>query len=154
MYNCTKFAVNAVDLTLHFSLNKHAEIENTVTITSSTTTPTAGQRFTLTCTVSSEQPAEVTWIDPNGVPCPLNSTDMSVSSTRSGQISALVLTLNSIHTSQSGRYKCISNIVEPPSKSEASFLVRVQSKSIRGRPLPLSDLQASLFLSSHIILLL
>ena len=45
-------------------------------------------------------------------------------------ISILELTFQSIRTSQSGLYKCISNIVFPPSKSEASFLIQVQSKDV------------------------
>ena len=94
------------------------------------TNATAGQPFTLLCNVSSERPSELTWIDPNGVACPLSGSDMHVThGVRSGWISTLELTFNSIRTSQSGLYKCISNIEVPQSKSEDSYLVQVQRKS-------------------------
>ena len=105
------------------------EIINTVNITFYEPTATAGQQFTLTCTVTSERPPEVTWIDPDGVPCPLDGPDVSVNQTTTiGQTSIVELTFKSMRTSQSGRYKCISNITHPLSESEDSFLVRVQSK--------------------------
>ena len=104
-------------------------IENSVQI-SSMMNATAGQPYTLICTVSSARPSEINWIDPNGVACPLNGPDMYVShSGRIGQISTLELNFNSIRTSQSGVYKCISNIIVPLSKAEDSYLVEVQSKS-------------------------
>ena len=94
------------------------------------TNATAGQPFTLLCNVSSERPSELNWIDPNGVTCPQSGSDMHVThGSRSGWISTLELTFNSIRTSQSGLYKCISNIEVPQSKSEDSYLVQVQSKS-------------------------
>ena len=100
-------------------------------ITSSEPTATAGQQFTLTCTVTSQRPAEVTWIDPDGVPCPLDGPDVSVSQTTTiGQTSTVEMTFKSIRTSQSGRYKCISNIAYPRSKSENSFLVQIESKFV------------------------
>ena len=105
---------------------------NIVNITSFDPAATAGQQFTLICTVTSEseRPPEVTWIDPDGVPCPLDGPDVSVSQTTIGQTSIVELTLRSIRTSQSGRYKCISNIAYPLSKSEDSFLVQVESKFV------------------------
>ena len=106
-------------------------IENTVNITSSMDTAIAGQQFTLTCTVFSGKPSEVLWINPDGVTCPPDGQDVTVSHYNiSDQISILELTFQSIRTSQSGLYKCISNIAVPPSMSEASFLIQVQSKSI------------------------
>ena len=112
-----------------YSIFSHClEIINIVNITSSEPTATAGQQCTLTCTVTSERPAEVTWIDPDGVPCPLDGPDVSVSQTTTiGQTSTVEMRFRSIRTSQSGRYKCISNIAYPLSKSEDSFLVEVQS---------------------------
>ena len=71
----------------------------------------------------------MTWIDPDGVPCPLDGPDVAVSQTTTiGQTSIVEMRFRSIRTSQSGRYKCISNIAYPLSKSEDSFLVQVQSK--------------------------
>ena len=89
-------------------------------------TATAGQLFMLTCTVYSGGPSEVSWIDPDGVACPIDGEGVSVSHYNiSDRISILELTFQSIRTSQSGLYKCISF---PPSKSEASFLIQVRSK--------------------------
>ena len=94
-------------------------------------TAIAGQWFMLTCTVFSGGPTEVSWIDPDGVACPPDGQGVSVSRYNiSDQISILELTFQSIRTSQSGLYKCISNIIAPPSKHEASFLIQVQSKAI------------------------
>ena len=71
----------------------------------------------------------MSWIDPDGVACPIDGQGVSVSHYNiSDQISILELTFQSILTSQSGLYKCISNIAFPPSKSEASFLIQVRSK--------------------------
>ena len=97
-------------------------------ITSSESTATAGQQFTLTCTVTFERPPEVTWIDPDGIPCPLDGPDMSISQITIGQTRTVEMRFRSIRTSQSGQYKCISNIAYPLSKSEDSFLIRVESK--------------------------
>ena len=104
-------------------------IENEVTISASEMNATAGQPYTLLCTVSSERPSNLSWVDPNGVACPLDDPDTTVS--YSGWIvglSTLELTFHSIRTSQSGVYKCISNITFPSSKSEDAFLVKVQSE--------------------------
>ena len=90
---------------------------------------TAGQPYTLVCTVSSERPSNLSWVDLNGVACPEDDPHMTVSySGWSGGLSTLELTFHSIRTSQSGVYKCISNIAFPSSKTEASFLVQIQSK--------------------------
>ena len=116
------------------SLFMHAAIENTVNITSSMYNATAGELFMLTCTVYSGGPSEVSWIDPDGVACPIDGQGVSVSRYNiSDRISIVELTFLSIRTSQSGLYKCISNVVFPPSKSEASFLIQVRSKSINSR---------------------
>ena len=100
-----------------------------MSITASVDTPTAGELFTLICSVSSDRIPLITWIDPNGVPCPLSGPDMTVSAPlRDGSVTTVILTFNSIRTSQSGIYVCISNIAVPSSMGEASYLVRVQSK--------------------------
>ena len=89
----------------------------------------AGESFILVCNVSSEREANLSWVDPNGVEM-RDDPDTTVSySGWNGGMSTLVLTINSIRTSESGVYKCISDIAVPPSKSEASFVVQVQSKS-------------------------
>ena len=94
-------------------------------------TAIAGQWFMLTCTVFSGGPFEVSWVDPDGVACPPDDQGVSVSHYNiSDRISILELTFQSIRTSQSGLYKCISNVTVPPSMSEASFLIQVQSKSM------------------------
>ena len=106
-------------------------IENEVIISASEMNATAGQPYTLLCTVSSERLSNLSWVDPNGVACPLDNPDTTVSySGWIGGLSTLELTFHSIRTSQSGVYKCISNIAIPPSKGEASFLVQVKSKLV------------------------
>ena len=90
-------------------------------------TATAGQLFMLTCTVFSGGPSEVSWIDPDGVIRPIDGEGVSYYNI-SDRISILELTFQSILTSQSGLYKCNSNIAFPPSKSEVSFLIQVRSK--------------------------
>ena len=90
---------------------------------------TAGESFTLVCNVSSKIEANLSWVDPNGVVRRDDPYTTVFYSGWSDGISTLVLTLDSIRTSESGVYKCISDILAPPSKSEASFLVKVQSKS-------------------------
>ena len=97
-----------------------------MSITATSSSATAGESFTLVCNVSSEKEANLSWVDPNGDE--LNTTVFY--SGWSDGISTLVLTLDSIKTSQSGVYKCISDILAPPSNSEASFLIQVQSKSV------------------------
>lgn len=100
-----------------------------MSITSTFANATAGQPYTLLCTVSSERSSELSWIDPNGVPCPLNGPNMSVSvGVWSSGLNTIELTFDFIRTSQSGVYKCISNISFPFSESEASFAVNVQSR--------------------------
>ncbi|CAI8020956.1 hypothetical protein GBAR_LOCUS12479 [Geodia barretti] len=101
-------------------------IQNEVSI-SSMMNATAGQPYILVCTVQSERASNLSWIDPNGVACPQDDPHMTVSYIGwSEGLSTLELTFDSIRTSQSGVYKCISNIVFPSSKSEDSFLVHIQ----------------------------
>ena len=109
---------------------RFAAIENTVSIAPILANATAGESYSLLCIVSSERPSELSWINPNGAPCPVNgANNISVTvGTWSGGLNTIQLTFNSIRTSQSGAYKCISNISVPSSKSEASFVVTVQSK--------------------------
>ena len=59
------------------SLFMHAAIENTVNITYSMYIATAGKLFMLTCTVYSGGPSEVSWIDPDGVACPMDGQGVS-----------------------------------------------------------------------------
>ena len=110
--------------------NYVAALENIVSITATSSSATAGESFTLVCNVSSEKEANLSWVDPNGVVRRDEPGTTVFYSGWSDGISTLVLTLDSIRTSQSGVYKCISDILAPPSKSEASFSVQVQSKSV------------------------
>ena len=106
-----------------------AALQNEVNITSFGNA-TAGGPYILTCTVSSERPPNISWIGPDGNP---PSPDITIQSevSRSGMISIMELIFGSVRTSQSGQYKCISVIAIPPSRSEASFVVQVQSKYIK-----------------------
>ena len=107
----------------------YTEVENDVNILNGSDIPMAGEFFTLICEVVSDRIPLVTWIDPNGVPCPLSGPDMTVSAPlRDGSVTTVILTFNSIRTSQSGIYVCISNITVPSSIKQTSYLVRVQSK--------------------------
>ena len=104
-------------------------LENIVSIAAISSLAIAGESFILVCNVSSEREANLSWVDPNGVER-RDDPDTTVSySGWNGGMSTLVLTIHSIRTSESGVYKCISDIAVPPSKSEASFVVQVQSKS-------------------------
>ena len=111
-------------------IETYTEVENDVNILNgSEDIPMAGELFTLICDVASDRIPLVTWIDPNGVPCPLSGPDTTVSAPlRDGSVTSVILTFNSIRTSQSGIYTCISNIAVPSSKKQTSYLVRVQSK--------------------------
>ena len=107
-------------------------IQNEVSISSVTVNATAGEPYILVCTAVSARPSNLTWIDPNRVACPLDDPHMTVSySGWSEGLSRLELTFHSIKTSQSGVYKCVSNIGFPSSKSEDSFLVQIKSKSVK-----------------------
>ena len=104
-------------------------LENIVSIAAISSLAIAGESFILVCNVSSEREANLSWVDPNGVER-RDDPDTTVSySGWNGGMSTLVLTIHSIRTSESGVYKCISDIAVPPSKSEASFVVQVLSKS-------------------------
>ncbi|CAI8046104.1 hypothetical protein GBAR_LOCUS25483, partial [Geodia barretti] len=101
-------------------------LENIASIAAISSLAIAGESFILVCNVSSEREANLSWVDPNGVEM-RDDPDTTVSySGWNGGMSTLVLTINSIRTSESGVYKCISDIAVPPSKSEASFVVQVQ----------------------------
>jgi hypothetical protein len=91
----------------------------------------AGESFILVCNVSSAREANLSWVDPNGVERRDDPDTAVFYSGWNGEMSTLVLEINSIRTSESGVYKCISDIAVPPSISEASFVVQVQSKSGR-----------------------
>ena len=81
-------------------------------ITSSMYNATAGQLYMLTCTVYSGGPSEVSWIDPDGVACPIDGQGVSVSHYNiSDRISILELKFQSIRTSQSGLYTNVSQML-------------------------------------------
>ena len=100
-----------------------AALQNEVNITSFGNA-IAGGPYMLTCTVSSKRPPNISWIGPDGNPAMAVQSNVS----RSGMISVIDLIFGSVHTSQSGQYKCISVIAIPPSRTEALFVVQVQSK--------------------------
>lgn len=104
-------------------------MKNILSVKASPDLPTAGQNFSLTCTVSSERSTQLRWIGPDGQP--VNGEGIIVSSQDVG-------TLNSSHqilflplrTSHGGLYTCVSNITTYPSihDSTLGYHVGVQSK--------------------------
>ena len=103
---------------------------------------TAGHPYTLVCTVFSATASNLRWINPDGGfieggsnfsgwSDEISPTELSLTySGWSNGTSTLELTFHSIRTSQSGVYKCVSNIAFPSSVSEESFMVQIQSKSV------------------------
>ena len=111
-------------------------------ISSSMINATAGQSYTLVCTVFSARASRLHWVGPNGGVIDDGSnfsgwsdeiipTELALTySGWSNEISTLELTFHSTITSQSGVYKCVSNIAFPSSKSEDFFLVQIERKPI------------------------
>ena len=103
---------------------------------------TAGHPYTLVCTVLSARASNLRWVNPDGGYIEdgsnfsgwsdeISPTELSLTySGWSNGTSTLELTFHSIRTSQSGLYKCVSNIAFPSSVSEESFMVQIQSKSV------------------------
>lgn len=109
-------------------LFKHTELENVVRINTSTSTPTAGRYFSLICNITSDLPPQVTWLDPTGEPVSGPGITLSPQVTN-GLITTVEVTFSSLLTSQGGMYTCISDITDPPSKGDATYHIRVQSKA-------------------------
>ena len=103
--------------------------------TSSEGTPTAGERYTISCAVSKQQTLSVTpaivWVDPNGV-----AINVQVNTTTSGStiISTASVEFNPLLTSHTGTYVCqvslASATLSLPLNSSASTTVTVQSKTV------------------------
>ena len=83
---------------------------NDVRIEASTDQPTAGDNFTLTCTVTSDRPPSLSWTG-SGV----GSKGVVVhSQTVNGFTSTLVIEFSPLRTSHGGVYTCLSSISPSP----------------------------------------
>jgi len=103
------------------------EVENTVNISASHTSPIAGKPYSLNCTVTSDRATEIHWLDPNGQP--VNGPGITLSpQVTNGLVSTVEMTFSSLYTSHSGTYTCVSNINNPPSRKQAVHLLKVESK--------------------------
>ena len=105
------------------------ELENSVNISTSYTSHSAGQPYSLTCTVTSDRPTQIKWLDPNGHQVSGEGIAVSPQVTN-GMVRTVEITFSSLHTSHSGIYTCISNINNPPSRKQAVHLLRVESKNL------------------------
>ena len=97
-----------------------------MSIVASTDRPTAGESFTLTCTVVSDRPPIMNWIG-NG----LSSEGIVVHSQAvSGFNSTLVIEFHPLRTSHGGIYTCVSSVSQSPSvhDSQLDFPVGVYSE--------------------------
>ena len=100
------------------------------------TAPSAGESYTLTCTVEVVERLVVTpdveWLDPDNKVITTGG-DITVGSPEtSGTTTTLTLTFNPLHTSHGGEYTCRANItvdgISVDVTSSDSFNVIVQSK--------------------------
>jgi len=106
------------------------ELEHTVNITASSTSPAvlAGGTLTLNCTAVSSRTPNVTWTGPNGPAVEENGITLS-EQTKNGLMASVLLTIDPLRTSNAGYYTCVSNIEDSMSVKQAQYLVMVESKS-------------------------
>ena len=106
-----------------------ASFTNNVSIETSNERPTAGENYTLTCTVMSDRPPIMKWIG-------LEGNDVSGegvivhSQFISGFNSTLLLEFLPLRTSHGGIYMCVSSISTSPSAHDSQLVhtIGVQSK--------------------------
>ena len=106
------------------------ELEHSVNITASSTSPAAlaGGTLTLNCTAVSSRTPNVTWTGPNGPAVDENGITLS-EQTNDGLMASVLLTIDPLQTSHAGYYTCVSNIEDGVSEKQAQYLVIVKSKS-------------------------
>lgn len=123
-----------------------------MTITSLSSTPTAGTRVTLTCTVISDQPSQITWNGPSG-PILTSRIDLSITqdsihervfdyndtlpsttTPRSSRIVTYVrsvsnITFHSLRVSNGAVYTCNSmvNVTSTRKNAQETYSLQVQS---------------------------
>ena len=95
---------------------------NDVRIEASTDQPTAGDNFTLTCTVTSDRPPSLSWTGSGkGV--------VVHSQTVNGFTSTLVIEFSPLRTSHGGAYTCLSSISPSPSVHDSQLEHHLQVNS-------------------------
>ena len=90
----------------------------------------ASSKYTLTCTVTSDFPPTVKWLDPENNE--VNGSDGYVTigqPTLDENCTTLVLSFDPVKISHGGVYSCISTIKEPYLQKKAMQRLTVQSKS-------------------------
>lgn len=113
---------------MHTLLIHVAIFTNNVSIEPSKDRPTAGEVFTLTCTVFSDGPPVIEWIGEG-----IGSEGVTVySQSVNGLNSTMVLEFQPLRTSHGGTYTCISSARRSPSAhdSKLDYVVEVYSKLI------------------------
>lgn len=92
-----------------------AFLTNNVSIEASNDRPTAGEVFTLTCTVISDRPPVMKWVGKG-----IGSEGVTVhSQVVSGYNSTMVIEFHPLHTSHGGIYSCISTVSQSPSAHDS-----------------------------------
>ena len=105
-----------------------------VDIEVSSNSTTAGGNYSLICTVFSDFPPTVQWLDAEGNEVDVFSDSMTINQQFYGKTTILTLNFDPLKTSHSGLYSCVSNITQFVYKRNTTELV-VDSKL-----LPLTNL--------------
>ena len=99
-----------------------------ISLSSSTSSPMAGESVSLTCSVTLPSTVNGTavfqWVGPGDTPTP-------ASPTTSGQVVTSTLTLSAVRTSQAGQYTCTASVEGPNQTVSIAFrsvIITVQSK--------------------------
>ena len=82
----------------------------------------AGEAHSFICTVTSDLPPTVKWLDPDD-----NEVD-GLKVVSSGNTTAVTLTFDPLLTSHGGTYSCVSSISKPSSYKRMTRDIQVQSK--------------------------
>ena len=94
----------------------------------SSSSPTAGEEFKLTCSALSDGLATLTWIDPRGLRVAPTNPHSTTLETVDGELSLL---FQPLHTSHGGVYTCVASVGGSLSaqRMEAEYQLSVQSKT-------------------------
>ena len=106
------------------------ELVHIVDIEAPSESPFAGSNYSFVCTVTSDFPSSVKWLDPDGNE--VDGSDTSITTSQpvvNGNTTTLVLNFDPLKTSHSGIYSCTSFIMPNLLKIETRELA-VRSKLI------------------------